>query len=113
MPTLKRFASWLNDRTSTCTNINECRKDLFSGKGRLPEELSSTSDAFKLHVSRAVYQVSYCCAQSSLQDTVFPDPNEWGWNICDEVYGLVWTATPEAPKMCQGLTQYRCNSEKG
>ena len=112
MPSLERFAVLLSSQTSTCTSINECRKDLFSRKGQSLEELPPTLDAFKLHVNRAVFQASYCGAQSLLKDLVLPDPNEWGWNISDEGYKLVWTKTLEESKMCQELTQYGCNSEK-
>ena len=77
LPTLEKLVVLLHDRTSTYTSINECKKNLFSRKGRLTEELPLTLDAFKLHVNRAVYQASYCCAQSLLKDHVLPDPNEW------------------------------------
>ena len=67
LPTLEKTFVLLYDRASTCTSINECRKDLFPRKGRLPEELPPTLDAFKLYVNRAVYQASYCWAQSLLK----------------------------------------------
>ena len=100
------------DRTRTCTNINECRKDLFSRKRRLPEELAPTLDVFNLHVNRAVYQASYFWAQSLLKDPVLPDPNEWGWKLFDEGFNLVWSTPPEASKICQELIRCGCNIEK-
>ena len=111
LPTIERFVVLLYDRTSVCKNVNECRKDLFARKGRLPDGIPPTLDALKLHIYMAVYQASYCWAQSLLKEAT-PDPTEWGWRKADG-YEIVWTKLPEAAKICQELVRYGCQSEKG
>lgn len=74
--TVERFVVLLYDRTSMCTDVNECRKNLFSKKGKLPEGIPPTLDALALHLKRAVYQASYCWAQALSKDAILPDPNE-------------------------------------
>lgn len=111
---IERFVVLLYDRTSICTRVNDCRMELFAKKGRLPEGIPPTLDALKLHIQRAVYQASYCWAQSLSKDAMLPDPNEWwGWKSQDSLYEVVWTTLPEASKKCQELIRCGCNPEKG
>ena len=60
LPTVERIVVLLYDRTSMCQTVNECRKDLFSRKRRLPEGLPPTLHTLELHLKRAVYQASFC-----------------------------------------------------
>ena len=74
----------------------------------------SILDALQIHLKRAVYQASFCWAQSLSKDAVLPDTNEWGWKTCDDGYDLFWTTIPEASKMCQELIRScGCKSKKG
>ena len=92
---------------------NECRKDLFSRKGRLPEELPPNLDAGRqVSCQQSCVSRKHCWTQSLLKDPVLPDPNEWGWKIADEGYNVVWTTTLVAPKICQELIRCEYNIEK-
>ena len=56
MRVLERFVILLYDRASTCSDINECRRILFTKKGRTVEAIPPTKDALKLHIFRAMLQ---------------------------------------------------------
>ena len=109
-PIIERFVVLLYDKTSMCVTVNECRKDLFARKGRLPEGLPPTQDALILHVYRAVYQASY---QPLTRDAFLPDLNDWCWKNTLEGYDSIWTTLPDASKSCQELTKCGCKSEIG
>ena len=53
---LERFIVVVYDRTSELSDLNSCRRQLFTKKCRSLELLPPTSDAFCLHVKRAVLQ---------------------------------------------------------
>ena len=110
---LQRYVVLLYDRTSLSKNVNACRKEMFSKKGRLPESIPPTLDALKLHILRAVYQASYCWAQSLFKEPTLPDPCDWGWTLSGENYETVWTTIPEASKICSELVRCGCKQEKG
>ena len=112
-PMIELFVVLLYDKTGMCATVNECRKDLFAGKGRLPEGIPPTQDALILHVYRAVYQASYCWAQALRKDAFLPDPNDCGWKNTVEGYDFIWTTLPDASKSCQELTKCGCKSEIG
>ena len=96
-----------------CTTVNECHKDLFARKGRLPEGLPPIQDALILHVYRVVYQANYFWAQTLTKDTFFSDPNDWGWKNTLKGYGFFWTTLPDASKWCQELTKCGYKSKIG
>ena len=100
---IERFVVLLYDSTSTSSSVKECRKELFSKKGRLPDGIKPTTDVLQLHIYRAIYQASYCWAQSLCKIPSLADPCEWGWKMEDKHYKIVWTSIPEASKMCNEL----------
>ena len=57
---IERFVLLLNDRTSTISTVNECRKDLFARKDRPLGGIPPMLDALMQHLKRALYQASYC-----------------------------------------------------
>ena len=100
---IERFVVLLYDSTSTSSSVKECRKELFSKKGCLPDGIKPTTDVLQLHIYRAIYQASYCWAQSLCKIPSLADPCEWGWKMEDKHYKIVWTSIPEASKMCNEL----------
>ena len=46
----------LYNSTSTSSSVNKFRKELFSKKGRLPDDIPPTTVALELHIYRAIYQ---------------------------------------------------------
>ena len=70
---LERFVVILYDRTSEQEDLNSCRKQLFSKRSCTLELLPPTSDAFMLHVKRAVYQGVFIwgqCLAKNLTSTI-------------------------------------------
>ena len=56
---LERYVILLYDRSSTLENVNECRKELFTKKGRSIDNLPPTRDALFQHSKRALLQARY------------------------------------------------------
>ena len=59
---IESFVVLLYDSTSTSSSVKECRKELLSKKGRLPDDIPPAADAVQFHIYRAIYQASYCWA---------------------------------------------------
>ena len=53
---VERFVVLLYDSTSSCTDVNACRRYLFTKKGRAVESIPPTKDSFMQHVKRALLQ---------------------------------------------------------
>ena len=54
LASIERFVVLLNNRTSTISTVNECKKDLFARKGWPLEGIPPMSDAFMQHLKRAL-----------------------------------------------------------
>ena len=52
----ERFIILLYNRASICTGVNQCRRELFSKKSRMVENIPPTLDALRLHIKRAQLQ---------------------------------------------------------
>ena len=100
---IERFFVLLYHSTSPSSSANKSTKELFSKKGRLLDGIPPTTDTLQLHIYRAIYQASYCWAQSLCKIPSLADPCEWGWKMEDKHYKIVWTSIPEASKMCNEL----------
>ena len=61
-------------RTRNTDEVNICRKQLFSKKGRSLESIPLTQDALKLHAKRAIYQTSFCWNQALIPCPEMPFP---------------------------------------
>ena len=100
---IELFFVLLYDSISTSSSVNECRKEPFSIKGRLPDGIPPTTDALQLHIYRVIYQASYCWAQSLSKILSLSDPCEWGWKMEAKHYEIAWTSIPKDSKMCNEL----------
>ena len=76
-------------------------------KGRLPDGIHPTTDALQLHIYRAIYQASYCWAQSLCKIPSLSDPCEWGWKMEDKHCKIVRTSILEEVICCD------CEHDKG
>ena len=113
-PLLERFVVLMYDRTSSCTRVNEARKDLFTRKGRSLELIPPTSDALFHHMKRSVFQAGHVWGKSLVPCYVLPCPSDWGWKrTSTQEWEPVWTALPQASQSCQELLKCGCKSEKG
>ena len=113
-PLLERFVVLMYDRTSSCTRVNEARKDLFTRKGRSLELIPPTSDALFHHMKRSVFQAGHVWGKSLVPCYVLPCPSDWGWKrTSTQEWEPVWTALPQASQSCQELLKCGFKSEKG
>ena len=110
---IERFFVLLYHSTSPSSSANKSTKELFSKKGRLLDGIPPTTDTLQLHIYRAIYQASYCWAQSLCKLPSLPDPCEWVWKMEDKHYKIVWTSIPEASKMCNEVICCGCKHGKG
>ena len=53
---IERSVILLYDRASICTVVNQCRRELFSRKSRMVENMPPILDALRLHIKRAQLQ---------------------------------------------------------
>ena len=53
---IERFIILLYDITSSAVDINECRRELFTKKGKTVECIPPTKDALYQHIKRAMLQ---------------------------------------------------------
>ena len=53
---IERFVILLYDVTSSVSDINTCRRELFTRKGRSVENIPPTKDALSQHIRRAMLQ---------------------------------------------------------
>ena len=85
----------------------------FPKKGRLPDSITPTANALKLHIYMAIYQALYCWAQSLCKIPSLPHSCEGGWKMKDKHCKIVWTSIPETFKMCNELIRCGCKHKKG
>eukprot|EP00794_Sanderia_malayensis_P021193 gene21193-23274_t len=80
---LQRFVILMYDRSSSRTDVNDCRRHLFTKKSRPIDVIPSTKDALHQHSLRAAYQAGYVWGQSCEKVQALPDPTFWGWKKID------------------------------
>lgn len=109
---LERYVVLLYDRTSSQTEVNQARKELFTLKGRAIDGLPPTRAALIEHTKRAAYQAGHCWGQMMLANPELPSPEDWGWRRKETGgWEIHWTTLPEAAKACRELL--RCGCKKG
>lgn len=114
MPTIERFVVLMYDRTSSCTSVDDIRRELFTQKARSIDLLPPTSAALYQQAKRASYQAGHCWGQSLIRDPELPSPSDWGWiRGTSQLWQPIWTTLPEASKSCQELLKCGCNVERG
>ena len=96
MSTLEQFVVLLYDKKSDSIKVNDCKKQLFTRKSRILDNLPPTKAAPQQHVKRGTYQ-AICWTQALNADPKLPSPENLGWKI-DSVTGWqpFWTKLPEA-----------------
>lgn len=107
---LERFTILLYDRTSTLVSIDECRKHLFTKKGRAMDAIPPTRAALEQHIKRAVYQGGHCWGKMLQVTLNLPSPGDWGW-VDPSSWKPLWTTLPEANASSRELLC--CGCKKG
>jgi hypothetical protein len=104
---LQRYVSLLYDRTSALIDVNECRKYLFSKRGRSYDSIPPTKAALLQHIRRAVYQGGHVWGQCTTLKPLLPNPCDWGW-LHNGRFVPNWTLLPQVASCCEELIHCRC-----
>ena len=100
------------DRTSGDIHIDQCRKHLFSSKGRSLEAIPPTKGALEQHIKRAAYQAGHIWGQSLIRSPEVVSPGDWGWQKnTSNKWTPLWTLLPQISQSCQELL--KCGCKKG
>ena len=75
---LERFVCVMYDRGTKYSNVNECRKYLFTKMSMSIENCPPTSNVLEQHIKRVQLQ-SYIWSSSLILEGEAVDPTEWGW----------------------------------
>lgn len=73
----KRYTILLYDRTSSCTTVNDVRKDRLMRKGRDIDHIPPTGDPLRQHAKRAASLPGHCWGKSLKVSPQLPSPSEW------------------------------------
>lgn len=111
MEVLERFVILQYSRTTSQTNINHVRQELFAKGNRALENIPPTHAAFVQHTRRAVYQAGHVWGNSLVAKPVLPSPSEWGWTRSIKGWTPLWTVLAQVQEMCYELI--RCGCKKG
>ena len=107
MPLLERLVVLLYHRTSNCSDVNTCRRELFCN-GRAIDNIPPTLGALIQQVKRAAYIGGYVWGSSLTPIMDLPPFENFGWNPDASPH---WTDLPQAS---QGLRELiKCNCKKG
>jgi hypothetical protein len=105
---LERFVIVMYDRTSQYSDLDSCRRHLFTKRCTSLELLPPTSDAFLLHLKRAVLQAVKIWGQSLQKQIESVCPSDWGWSKTNEQWSPLWMTLPEVSKVCRELIHCCC-----
>ena len=106
LPVIERFVILMYNRTSNCTSINECRKDLFC-KGRTIDKIPPTQAALFQQMKRASFVAGFVWKRSLIPMMNLPSFECFGF---DE-HGLpYWTDLPAASRAVRELKKCTCKT---
>lgn len=110
---LERFTIVVYDKTSSLEAVNECRRALFSQKGKSMDTIPPARSALLQHARRAVYKAGvWATSEESQKD--LPSPEGWGWtSVNTGGWQPFWTTQDIASKACSDLVTCGCKSESG
>ena len=90
------------DRINPCASVDDCRRELFTQKGRSIEFISFISSALFQHAKRASYQTRHVWRKAFLRVPELPelpDPADRGWTKKNSsVWQCIWKTLLEACK---------------
>jgi len=78
LESFESFVVSLYSATSTLTEVNKARQQIFSQLTRTFEYLPPTKAALVEHIKRATFQAGYAWGQSLVAEQALPSPASWG-----------------------------------
>lgn len=107
---LQRFVVLMYDQSSQATDVNECRRLLFTKKNRAIESIPPTADALLQHFKRASLQ-AYVWNASLQQSSINYSPLLFGWTqSCEGRYEPLWMTQADVAQHCSELVTCKCKS---
>ena len=122
-PILEKFTCLLYNRTTTCSKVNDLRRELFTKNCRSMESLLPTQGALEKHIQRAdnqgalekhiqraAYQAGHIWENSLILAPQIPKFVDWGWKLNES--GIVfpeWTNMAPLPMVLQELIKCGCS----
>ena len=107
LASLERFVVLLYHRTSNCTDVNSCMRELFC-HGREIENIPPTQNALQQHIKRAAYIGGHVLGSSLHPMMNLPAFEDYGWNTDATPY---WTNLSQASENLRELI--KCGCTKG
>ena len=104
---LERLVCVMYDRSSTFTNVNDCRRYLFTKMLRSIENCPPTSNVLENHVKSAQLQSSIWTS-GLISDSESIDPLKWGWQKKRRIFEHVWSTLPKVADVCMELKRCKC-----
>ena len=103
---LKRYVIIMYDRSSSATDIDSIRLDMFACKQK---SYDAIPPALNYHIKRAAYQAGCIWDQATTLQMEIQSPSEWRWKQQDDSWQIVWTSPPPVAESCKQLTN--CGSK--
>ena len=111
--TIQRFVIVMYSKTSTLSNVNEARLQLYFQRTHNIETIPPTENALLLHTKRAIFQ-SGVWARCVDNHQNLPSPQGFGWKKSDEVdwqWKPIWMTQHEASKEFREFAKCSCKGE--
>ena len=105
LETFEKFVVILYDRSSSATEVNEARLELYARKQRSLDSIPPTQAGLLQHAKRAAYQAGVIWSQSTVSQPEAQSPKNWGWIQEADVWKIFWSALPPIAPVCQELTK--------
>ena len=107
---IESFVISLYSVSSTLTDVNQARQQIFAQSSRTFEYLPLTKAALVEHVKRTTHQAGYAWGQSTIAKQVLPSPSLWGWVKSEISWVKFRTALPRAAKAMHELICCGCTT---
>ena len=98
------------DRSSSATDIDSVRLDMFARKQKSYYAIPPTSAALDYHTKRAAYQAGCIWCEAITRQMEILSPSEWEWKQQDNSWQIVWASLPSVGESCKQLTKCKCKT---
>lgn len=108
---LEKFVITMYDRSSSASDVDEVRLDMFARKQRPYDAIPPTQAALFEHIKRAAYQAGCILGQSTMCQMEVTSPSDWGWTKKENKWQIFWTPLSPVADRCKELTKCGCKTE--
>lgn len=108
---IDQFVITMYDRSTSLTEIDAVRLDMFARKQRPYDSIPPTKAALTEHTKRATYQAGCIWSQATCCHMEIDSPGEWGWKKHGNTWKIFWTTLPPVAESCKELTKCGCKTQ--